>query len=52
MQNDEIEKNYKKLRKKLSQIGLTQLTHHSQYEIRIKKKVDFQKKNLAKKNQS
>ena len=38
MQNDKIEKtNHKKVRKKLSQIGLTRLTRHSQHEISIKK---------------
>jgi hypothetical protein len=45
MQNDENEKkSYKKIEKKnLSQLRLTRLTHHTRYEIGIKK-IDLKKR--------
>jgi hypothetical protein len=53
MQNDEIKKNHKKNQGMFFEsIWLTQLTCHAQHEIRIKKKIDFQKKNLAKKDRN
>jgi len=53
MQNDKIKKKSKSQKKKsrkknFSQPGLTRLTRHPWYEIRIKK-LDFQKKDLVKK---
>jgi hypothetical protein len=47
-----LKKNHKKSREKnLSQPMLIQLTRHMRHEIRIKRKLDLQKKVLTKKTQ-